>query len=338
MRVGRLQVALGAGLILGLLGCSTVVSSGQTYSVSKAGFASVKKAPASPAVPPPETDEVSQSFWRSPQVLFARQNNAEARALDARLRAEAPENFVEFRLSQEPDIHYLFSFLEDAETTLARYTSNPIFKPNTVKYTAEALEAKSSEFHAAVAVLYPEHNLESTSSVDILKGKVVAHLDLYEEDFKTFPTLDRFRYDPMVELNYNGPLDPPEVLSAQVAPLIRHFAHGTIQEPMVIFGYSGEGKIRLKDGCFFLDDGKRKDQLVVFPKRVGAVVDDEGYIALIDRSPHPGNKTTTRVGEPAQWYSGPKVITDLDILTPLRSACGQYDAVIIGAPMPRSTH
>jgi hypothetical protein len=268
--------------------------------------------------------------------MMSQNYRKEAQALEVQLRADEAENLVEFRLVWEPEFHYLVSFLKDADATLARYTSNPIFKSNIVEYSAEALQAKSNEFHDTLRALYPKHDLGGESSVDLLKGKVVANLDLYEEDFSTFPTLDAYRNDPMMELRYNWPLDPPEVLSAEAAPLIRHFAHGKIREPMVILGHAGEGKIRLKDGCFFLDDGKRKDQLLVFPKRVGVVLDDEGYIALIDRSPYPGNQTTTRAGEPARWFSGPKAVTDPEILTPLQAVCGEYDAVIIGTPMPVS--
>jgi len=319
--------------MFGLLGCSTLNSGEQKYSVSDAGYASVKTAPAIAREGLSEADDAKQRNQRLELRRVTQQNNEEAEALQALLQGEEAGNFVEHRLVWEPEFHYLFSFLRDAETTLAKYTSNPIFKPNIVKHTAEALEAKSREYHDALGALYPEYNLENGSSVDILKGKVVADLSLYEEDFDTFPTLDRFRDDPMVELRYNGPLDPLEELSAEAAPLIRYFAHGKIREPIVVLGYT-EGKIRLKDGCFFLDDGKRKDQLLVFPKRVGVTLDDEGYISLSDRSPHPGERRPTRVGEPARWYSGPSPVTDPEILTPLRAACGDHDVVIVSTPYP----
>ena len=330
--IKRCHFGVIAGLALGLLACSTVNSGEQKYSVSDAGYASVKTAPAAARDTQPY-DSSSAFSDAINYTMMSRKYADEAKVLEAQLRNNEAENFVEYRLVWEPYFHYLFSFLNDAETTLAKYSSNPIFKPNTVKHTAEALEAKSTEFHNALAALYPKYNLAGESSVDVVKGKVVANLGLYEEDFDTFPTLDRFRNDPMVELRYNGPLDPPEVLSAEAALLIRHFAHGTIQEPMVVIGYT-EGKIRLKDGCFFLDDGKRKDQLVVFPKRVGVTRDDEGYISLLDRSPHPGEQRPTRVGEPARWNSGPRPVTDPEILTPLIAACGVHDVVIISTPYP----
>lgn len=331
--IKRCHFGVIAGLAFGLLGCSTVNSGESKFSVSDAGYASVKTAPAAARDTQSEANEAKQRNWQLEIRRITQQNNKEAEALQALLQKEEAENFVELRLIWEPEIHYLFSFLKDAEVTLAKYTSNPLFKPNIVKHTAEALEAKSREYHDALSALYPEYNLANARSVDILKGKVVADLSLYEEDFDTFPTLDCFRGDPMVELRYNGPLDPPEVLSAEAAPLIQHLAHGTIREPIVVLGYN-EGKIRLQDGCFYLDDGKRKDQLVVFPKRVGVTLDDEGYIGLLDRSPQPGGQRPTRVGEPARWYSGPNPVTDPEILTPLIAACGVHDVMIISTPYP----
>jgi len=328
------QSLLAGCFVLIFCGCSTLETTPQKFSLSKAGYASVERAPAAaPIAQLAASSGIGAEMWR----FRAQQEYAqEAQTLQAKLRAEEGGNFSELRIEWEPEFHYLVSFRQDAAATLAKHTSNPIFKPNTVKYTTAQLQSKSDELSSILLPLSESPiELSSGSEIDILQGKVIVWLDIYEQDFEIYPSLKALKNDPMVQLNYNAPLDPPDVLSAEVKPLIRHFSHGVIREPHVVL-WSYEGKIILKEGCFFLDHKGRKDQLLVFAKRVGVTLDDAGYIALIDRSSHPGNKTTTRVGEPARWYSGPKAVTDPEILIPLQAACGAHDAVIIGAPSPHA--
>lgn len=331
--MGKFKALVLVSIAFILLSCSGGNSAIQKYSLSEDGYASVESAPA--VIRKISSAEVtSRSSETFRQAAIIQRYAKKAEALASQLVANEAGNFVAYRLGWEPEPHYIFFFLKDAEATLAKYTSNPVFKPRQIEHTLEALEAKSEENSSILLPLSSSPaEISSLTEIDLSQGQVVVTLDVYEQDFETYPGLKTLKNDPMVQLKYNAPLDPPEILSAEVKPLIRYFAYGNLRETQVVIG-EARGKILLKDGCFFLDDGAGEDSLLVFQPKVGVGLDDEGYIVLINRSPSGAERLPTRVGEPARWFAGQKAITDPEVLRPLQEACGQHDAVIIGAPMP----
>jgi len=326
--MGCSQSLIAGCLVLSLCGCSTLETTPQKFSLSKAGYASVERAPATAAETPPRSESAGfgAEMWR----FRAQQEYAqEAQALQAKLRAEEPGNFSELRIEWEPEFHYLVSFRQDAAATLAQHTSNPIFKPNTVKYTPEMLEAKSKEVFAAIS----SQKLSASGNTDVLLGKVIIRLGIYEEQVAKYPSLTAFKNDPMVQLKFNTPLEPSEAVSDDVEGFIRYFAREKSRNQAVLTSLT-KGRVLLKDGCFFLEGRGGDDRLIVFQEQMGVGRDEEGYIVLINRLPNAGLNRQTRVGERAGWGDGIRAVRDPEIITPLQKACGAHDAVVIGAPSP----
>ena len=116
----RLQI-IAVSLIFSLSGCAAPEALSQKFSLSKAGYASVERAPAAPPIAQPAASSgFGAEMWR----FRAQQEYAqEAQTLQAKLRAEEVGNFSELRIEWEPEFHYLVSFRQDAAATLAQHLS-----------------------------------------------------------------------------------------------------------------------------------------------------------------------------------------------------------------------
>jgi len=311
--------------VIAATSCASLATS-QTYRVGASGFATVENAPSTPPVAEPARP-TSSMFSDMNRFQKQWEHNDEMQRIWDRLKVEEAGNFAEMRIEWEPEFHYLVSFRKDAKATLAKYTTNPIFKPHIVGFTETELQEKSALFH--------QRNITQnvSSHVDVQKGRVMVFPGIYENELDDYPGYKAFADDPMIEFVFNIPLDPSGSISREALPLIKYLAREKTRRSMVLTSLT-IGKIVLRDGCFFLDTKGNDDPLVLFHEEVGVGIDDDGYIVLINRMPIAGNDRMTRVGELGGWGDGTRTVTKASVVAPLQDACGPHRVVAIGTPSP----
>ncbi|HXG80377.1 MAG TPA: hypothetical protein VNJ05_01100, partial [Sphingomicrobium sp.] len=129
-----------------------------------------------------------------------------------------------------------------------------------------------------------------------------------------------------IKLGFVRALAIPAV-DPKVAPFLRHFAS---ERRATVFQLEalGTGRIILRDGCLRLADNG-KELLVMFHKETGIGLDDQGYLALIDRRT---GKPTGRIGEMFAWGAPNAANEDMPEVIELRARCGTGPLVNVGNP------
>ena len=95
-------------------------------------------------------DPIAVSYAEMHNVPLAEAKKRLARVpyigqLDKQLQRELPETFAGLYIEHEPTYRVVVRFTQDAQTQLARYTSDPIFVPETAPYSLEFLLSAQEE-------------------------------------------------------------------------------------------------------------------------------------------------------------------------------------------------
>lgn len=231
-----------------------------------------------------------------------------------RLQREQPGNFVGAMLRHEPDWAYVFFFKRDAAATLARYTKEPRFEAKAAMYS----EADRKR------LIEPWNNKWSAEGIPFGYGLDAVYPTM---DVQLGITAKDYR-DLAVARGWGDPPDPivlkfaEEPISPRVDPRIESLLRGFASEKFAtLFQLEalGTGKLILRDGCLKVQGHEGSEKVAVFHMETGIGLDDEGYLALIDRMT---GKVRGRVGEMMAW-GAPNAIPEQHMLglEPLRAAC-----------------
>lgn len=321
-------------ILASVLVASCATTSPKKYSVNKAGYATVERAPHMKR--PKDTrikvslmpTEISEPLNRSAFIERQKQSNKyrqEAWDLEDRLKREQSGNFVAMDKVWEPEFHYRVFFKGNSKQTLADYTSNPVFKAGDYPTKAE-LDAHVDD----VVKRLLKKDAYIGHSIGERYGNIETGLTLNE--FGKLAGLQDLHEDPFIKLAFIRPFDPPEAIDPRLETQIRYLSRSKQLNAFVLTSLT-VGRIVLRDGCFFLDNKTGVDPLVHFHKEVGVTLDTQGYIVIVNRLSN--SNDVARVGEWAGWGDGIRDMTKPEIVEPLQAACGKHPIVRIGTPKSR---
>jgi hypothetical protein len=242
--------------------------------------------------------------------------------LQARLRRDEADNYIDARLIHEPDWAYVLYFKRKPESTLARYTKNPRFKAALGRYTAAELQA----FAKPWADRFTEAGILGGYGTDATGGVVDMMLGASELEYRQLAT----------EKGWGQPQEPIKLSFANdpkfpsVDPAVRHLLRAFGSEPYAtVFQLeaAASAKIVLADGC--LRVGSDKGPLAYFHRETGIGRDSGGYLALIDRAT---GKPKGRIGEQFTWAAPNSVPKNDPSAAALKARCGDGEILNIGNP------
>ena len=330
-----------------LCGCATAgpqTSSGidnlpTGASLSRSGFLNVSEAPPSPypADPPPMPTQLDTFARRTSlgtaeerERAWAEQSStpemrAELERIMPALRGEP--NFVQSRLAGEPGAKYIeVYFTRDAEATLARHTTSPIFIARTGGRSLAELEpVMQAWFERFEQAGRPVDG----ASANAIEGVVELYTGITREEFDTLAR--RYDWPDIADepVMFTFALEQPAAFAdPSLEPLVRSFARESVR-PGIQLTALGIGRIVLQDGCFRLERGDEGDPLLVMFGRDSQMGRDaEGYLVITDERAG----RTYRVGEIGAW-GGPNGVNERDPeIRRLREACGPGEIVNVRQP------
>ncbi|MXP15710.1 hypothetical protein GRI44_13220 [Altererythrobacter confluentis] len=284
--------------------------------VPPAAFDPEQPAPVQPRTP--EQDAADAEFMRVADY----QNSVmdEVQALSERLRRAEKDNFVDLYYDNDGELGVVFQFLRDGSQTLRRYSRNPTFRGETVRWSQDELMA-AAEF--MWETFREERVIQGTG---IRPQEVTVEIIVSEREFRelvrrkgvTIPeqvTLV-FHAAPMVPIN--NPLRPAvgdEAVPAAVAPHIRIFPRHD-RPAGALNAINSRVKLVLKNGCFRAAD--TDDALVLFPFGARLFVDSDNYLAF-GSGQSPGY---ARVGETVIFMGSINEVTVPELVEPIYAVCG----------------
>jgi hypothetical protein len=305
--------------------------------LSPSGFATILKAPPPPfpQEPPPEPkvidDFAKRTASRDPAVrakAWEEANGsaafqAELHRLGEILRREQADNFVQMRIVRDPTVAAEIWFKRDAADTLARYTSNPLFRPR-----QGGLNLAEQE---RLGQLWVERSAGgdaiSTVGVDPL-GSVEIGVAVEEAEFRRIAAQRGWALGPELTLNFPSPR-PPAFADPALARFVRAFARETRAKGIQLLAGS-RGRIILADGCFRLAmrDSGEPGPLVMFGRDAQLIRDDQGWLTVIEER----GQRRYRVGDLGSW-PGPNTVDEDDPdVRNLRRQCGQGQVINVAEP------
>lgn len=304
--------------------------------LSPAGFLTIQSAPASPFPgPPPEPVARDEFLYRTvsknPTVrtrAFEQANGSEAFQLELQqvrttLEREQPDNFVDVRIVRDPAVTAEFWFKRGAARTLARYTSNPLFRAREGGINAAEAERLQKLWSARAQA----SQVISLFGIDRLTGVVDIQSSVEEAAFRREAAARNWALGSDVRLSF-PPARPAAFADPALATRIRAFTRETKDKGVqLLAGFSG--RIVLADGCFRLaaEDGTI-GPLVLFGRNVQLARDAQGYLVVQDRT----GERRMRIGEPAEW-AGPNTVEESDPeVSALRAACGPGSITNVAEP------
>ena len=242
-------------------------------------------------------------------------------ALNAKLRANEANNYVDARMVRDPAVVMEIWFKRDAAQTLAKYTKDPIFRP-----MEGGLNEAEQEARRALWAGRMEAGSIMGMSIDPFTGEADIAVGIPETRFLAIAESrgwDLSNVKASYAQEQSAAFADPALASG-----VRVFAREQA-DPVARNQALGIGRISLDDGCFTL--GSRGDEaqssLVMFGYGSTLDRDDEGY--LVVRS----GDSVYRVGEIAGW-SGPNgVDEDNPDVIALREACGTGKIVNVAEPV-----
>ncbi len=271
------------------------------------------------------TPEEQARAWEAANGDAAFQH--ELQRLRGVLEQQEADNFVSVRLVRDPQVSGEFAFRRDGPATLAKYTTDPVFRAVTVDTDPVALaelralwEERMRERDAAIGLLGAN---ERENTVEISTG-------LTEPDFRSIARSKGWDLaDSRLDFTFAQPRRPAFVDPA-IASHMRFFAREN-EAASIRLTALGQGTVVLQDGCFRLaDEGNRpRGQLVMFGRDSQLGIDSEGYLAVSDSG---GGERRYRIGEPGAWGGPNGVDEDSEDVRRLREACGNDPIVNIAEP------
>ena len=327
--------ALSGLLAASLAGCasqdaaSPPLSDGLPFhaEIGTSGFATILSAPPAsfdpvePPVPAPRTaeqDAADADFMRVADY----QNSVmdEVQALAERLRREERGNFQTLHYDNEGELGVVFEFLRDGPATLRKYSKNPTFRGETVRWSQEELRAAADFMWET----FREDRVIQSTGVGTQVATV--EISVSEEEFRALvkrkgviipePVELVFRATPMVPLvNPPRPATQDQAVPDEVAPYLRIFPrHDRLAG--ALHAINSRVTVVLKDGCFRAAD--RDDALVLFPFGAKLFVDSANYLAF-GSGERPGY---ARVGEAVEFMGSVNEVTTPELVDPIHAACG----------------
>ena len=242
----------------------------------------------------------------------------------ATLRAREAGNFTAPRMIHQPDWAYVFYFKRDPDATLAKYTSNPRFKAALARYTQEELDALIKPW----ADRFTRLGMIGGYGSDATYGTAEFMMSVTEDEYREIAAREGWGPVPEpIKLGFARGLAIPAV-DPRAAPFIRAFANDTRATTIQLTaGFSG--KIIIKDGCLRTVTHDGQQPLAYFHKETGIGLDDQGYVALIDRRT---GKPTGRIGEMFSWGGPNSFRPDMPGLDELKARCGEGPVAHVGNP------
>ena len=293
--------------------------------IEVSGFATIERAPSAPAERARPQPHLSEAGWYardqgiSEAEAAKRQREQEAirpefERLLERLRSSEAGNFTAPRMIHKPDWAYELYFKRDAARTLARYTTNPRFKPATARYSRDELEALIKPWTER----FQAQRLTGGWGTDDTHGTAEIMMVVTEEEYRAVAAREGWGPVPdAVELQFAKPLPFPSV-QENARPFIRAFAQSDRSTGVQLLA-AGSGRIFLRDGCIFVSVGGQPPTLAFFHRETGLGIDDKGYLVLVDRS---SGKAKGRLGETFTWAGPNAVQEDWPAVRELRTRCG----------------
>jgi hypothetical protein len=307
--------------------------------LSSAGYLTILEAPASPfpEAPPPEPQVVDDFARRtsSPDPLVRARAWEEANGtpefqgelqrLRQVLAREEADNFVDVRLVRDPAVAAEIWFKRNAARTLARHTSNPLFRAR-----EGGLDRSEQE---RLRSLWVERagrgDLISLIGVDPFAGLVELGIAVEEAEFRRIAAERGWELGPQLKLSFPTPA-PPAFAAPGIDRQVRVFARENRAKGVQLLAGS-VGRIILDDGCFRVQARDReRGPLVVFGRQTQLGLDAQGYLVVLSE----GGRKRYRVGEIGSW-PGPNTVDEKDPnVRELRRRCG--DGPIINVAEPES--
>jgi hypothetical protein len=266
-----------------LVACGS--QSGSTGAVveSAGEFLTVLEAPPYPPIerlgPEPVADTVERRRW-----LFEERFEERELPLLRRIKRETMGNFggVEWRWSDGPQngglgqLTGILYFLREPEQTLARYTTNPMYR------AAQAAFARSDQ--DSIVRQWAERIGRDVASEGFHNMQVpTLDVALPRAEFQQLVRAKGWRLPRNLKLRLNPRAEPDlPAVAADLKPLIRAFPQEQrLSGPTPdIATYDA---IVVRDGCFFIDEPGEKDPLAEFPLGIGVFRDAEGHVAFRPR-------------------------------------------------------
>ena len=330
-----ISTALAGLLAAGLASCtsqdagSPPLSDGLPFraEIGESGFATILSAsPAAfdPVEPPPpaprtaEQDAADAEFMRVAD--YQNSVSDEVQALAERLRLEERGNFQSLHYDNEGELGVVFQFLRDGPATLRKYSKNPTFRGETVRWSQEELMA-AAEF--MWETFREDRVLQGTG---IRTQTVSVEVSVSEAEFRALvkrkgvtipePVELVFHAAPVVPLvNPPRPATHDQAVPDEVAPYLRIFPRHD-RPAGALNAINSRVTIVLKDGCFRAAD--RDDALVLFPFGAKLFIDSSNYLAF-GSSERPGY---ARVGEAVEFMGSVQEVTTPELVDPIHAACG----------------
>ena len=327
--------ALSGLLAASLAGCasqdaaSPPLSDGLPFhaEIGTSGFATILSAPPAsfdpvqPSPPAPRTAEQDAADAEFMRVAdYQNSVSDEVQALAERLRREERGNFQTLHYDNEGELGVVFEFLSDGPATLRKYSKNPTFRGETVRWSQEELRAAADfmwETFREDRVLQGTGIRTQTVSVEVSVSEAEFRA-LVKRKGVTIPEPVElvFHATPMVPLvNPPRPATQDQAVPDEVAPYLRIFPrHDRLAG--ALHAINSRVTVVLKDGCFRAAD--RNDALVLFPFGAKLFVDSNNYLAF-GSGERPGY---ARVGEAVEFMGSVNEVTTPELVDPIQAACG----------------
>jgi hypothetical protein len=305
--------------------------------VSASGFLDIRQAPPPPfpAEPPPEpqvVDDFSRRTSSADPAVRARAweeangsaaFQAELQRLGQLLHREQRDTFVQVRIVRDPTVAAEVWFTRDAAQTLARYTSNPLFRPRQGGLTLAEQERLSR--------LWSER-AEGGSVISMIgvdpRGSIEIGSAVEETEFRRIAKERGWELGPELKLTFPPPR-PLAFTDPGLARYVRTFARETKAKGIQLTaGFSG--RIVLADGCFRLAEREsgKPGALVMFGRDTQLTRDEQGYLTVLGER----GQRRYRVGDLGSW-PGPNEVNETDPeVRQLRRVCGEGPLTNVAEP------
>lgn len=245
--------------------------------------------------------------------------------LQARLRAKEPDNYTDARMIHDPDWAYVLYFKHNPAETLAKYSVNRRFKAAQAPYSTAELQAMMKPW------------IERFTAAGILRG---VGTDATYGTAEMMLAVSRSEFAELMKRHGWGQVPEPiklslagELVAPATDPRVERYFRAFANEPyatVMQLEALGTGRIFMKDGCLFVAGFKEAGRsLAYFHRETGVGLDQDGYLALIDRRT---GKATGRIGERFAWGAPNAIPKDDPGVARLKARCGNLPVESVGNP------
>jgi|TARA_B100000378_G_scaffold63211_1_gene47312 hypothetical protein len=260
------------------------------------------------------------------RMRFADQLEQQHLPMLRRLKKGELGNFggIEWRWSDGPEndglgtVQGIAWFLREPAASLARYTSDPLFRAEQAGFSCSDQDRIVREWAERIGPerAYPGFGNMSVPWLSIVMPRTEFDALRKKKGWK-IPANLPLRFEPRA-----NPDLPP--IASDVAGQIRYFAQTELSSvpPPALASFDA---IVLRDGCFFIDEYGDDDPLVLFPFEAGVWRDEQGHVAFRPRV-STDTRRFGRVGTRLQLGSRGEIS---DPPAELISACGNHRVVAV---------